>query len=122
GKKTHPVGQKKPNPWGLFDLHGNVAEWCNDMFGKDYYKTEISLNPRGPAEAEMYVLRGGSWKGGVEVLTSFHRVAENPGFSDACLAPDTMGFRCVRKAPKSQAASDKKPSSAPPGGATEGKP
>jgi acetoin utilization deacetylase AcuC-like enzyme len=43
------------------------------------------------------------------VVTSFHRVAENPGFTDACLAPDTMGFRCVKKAPKTQVASDKKP-------------
>jgi acetoin utilization deacetylase AcuC-like enzyme/formylglycine-generating enzyme required for sulfatase activity len=108
-KKTHPVGQKKPNPWGLFDMHGNVAEWCNDMFGKDYYKSAAPANPRGPSEGEMYVLRGGSWKGSAEVLTSFHRVAENPGFADACLAPDTMGFRCVRKASKSLAASDKKP-------------
>jgi len=108
-KKTHPVGTKKPNAWGLFDMHGNVAEWCNDMFGKDYYQTPSSANPRGPAEGEMYVLRGGSWKGSAEVMSSFHRVAENPGFSDACLAPDTMGFRCVRKAPKPQAALDKKP-------------
>jgi acetoin utilization deacetylase AcuC-like enzyme/formylglycine-generating enzyme required for sulfatase activity len=102
-RKTHPVAQKKPNAWGLFDMHGNVAEWCNDVFGKDYYRTSIAVNPRGPEEGDMYVLRGGSWKGSAEVLASFHRVAENPGFADACLAPDTMGFRCVRKAPKPQA-------------------
>jgi acetoin utilization deacetylase AcuC-like enzyme/formylglycine-generating enzyme required for sulfatase activity len=106
-RKTHPVAQKKPNHWGLFDMHGNVAEWCNDVFGKDYYRTSIAVNPRGPEEGDMYVLRGGSWKASAELLTSFHRVAENPGFADACLAPDTMGFRCVRKAPKPQA--DKKP-------------
>jgi acetoin utilization deacetylase AcuC-like enzyme/formylglycine-generating enzyme required for sulfatase activity len=107
GKKTHPVAQKKPNPWGLFDIHGNVAEWCNDVYAKDYYGSAVSLNPRGPKEGEMYVLRGGSWKGSAEVLTSFHRVAENPGFSDACLAPDTMGFRCVRKPPAPQGAAPK---------------
>ena len=108
-KKTHPVGQKKPNPWGLYDMHGNVAEWCNDMFGKDSYKSSAAANPRGPSEGDMYVLRGGSWKGSAEVLTSFHRVAENPGFADACLAPDTMGFRCVRKPASAKAsAGDKK--------------
>jgi len=108
GKKTHPVAQKKPNPWGFFDLHGNVAEWCNDMFAKDAYASSDATNPRGPKEGEMYVLRGGSWKGSADLLRSYHRVSENPGFSDACLAPDTMGFRCVRKPPKPAAAADRK--------------
>jgi acetoin utilization deacetylase AcuC-like enzyme/formylglycine-generating enzyme required for sulfatase activity len=117
-KKTHPVGQKKPNPWGLYDMHGNVAEWCNDIFGKETYKTVPAANPHGPAEGEMYVLRGGSWKGSVDVLRSFHRVGENPGFSDACLAPDTMGFRCVRKPDPAQAPGGAKSSSLPTGWAT----
>ncbi|HLY10660.1 MAG TPA: SUMF1/EgtB/PvdO family nonheme iron enzyme [Planctomycetota bacterium] len=114
-KKTHPVAQKKPNAWGLYDMHGNVAEWCNDIFGKETYKTSLTANPRGPKDGDMYVLRGGSWKGSSEVLRSFHRVAENPGFSDACLAPDTMGFRCVRKPEKPQAAAEPKGSSLPTG-------
>jgi sulfatase modifying factor 1 len=98
--KTRPVGQKKPNAFGLHDMHGNVAEWCNDIFARDYYPKSPPDNPRGPAKGERYVLRGGSWKSAADALRSFHRLAEDPGFSDACLARDAIGFRCVRKAPK----------------------
>ncbi len=96
-KKTHPVGQKKPNPWGLFDMHGNVAEWCNDVYDKGYYQSSAEKNPRGPADGKEYVLRGGSWKSAAEALRSCYRLGESPGFSDACLARDAIGFRCVRK-------------------------
>lgn len=96
-KKTHPVGQKKANPWGLFDMHGNVAEWCQDVFDKGYYKSSAEKNPRGPSEGKEYVLRGGSWKSPADAVRSAYRIGENPGFSDACLARDAIGFRCVRK-------------------------
>ncbi len=99
GKKTHPVGEKKPNPWGLYDMHGNVAEWCNDPYGKDYYKDSPEKNPRGPSGDKEYVLRGGSWKSTADSLRSSARLGARPGFADACLAPDAIGFRCVRKAP-----------------------
>lgn len=98
-KKTHPVGQKSANPWGLFDMHGNVAEWCNDVFDKDYYSISSAKNPRGPAEGKENVLRGGSWKSPADAARSAYRLGETPGFSDACLARDAIGFRCVRKAP-----------------------
>lgn len=101
GKKTHPVGQKKPNAWGLYDLHGNVAEWCNDVYDPHYYAASPRVNPRGPDDGKEYVLRGGAWNAGSEVLRSAYRTAENPGFSDACLARDAIGFRCVRNPPPS---------------------
>ena len=102
GKKTHPVGQKNPNPWGLYDMHGNVAEWCNDVYDKSYYSNSPGVNPRGPSEGKQNVLRGGAWKSAADALRSSYRLSENPGFSDACLARDAIGFRCVRKAPNSQ--------------------
>jgi formylglycine-generating enzyme required for sulfatase activity len=101
-QKTHPVGQKKPNPWGLFDMHGNVAEWCQDVYDPGYYGASPEKSPCGPAEGNEYVLRGGSWKSAADALRSAHRLGENPGFSDACLARDAIGFRCVRKSPPSK--------------------
>jgi sulfatase modifying factor 1 len=101
-QKTHPVGQKKPNAWGLFDMHGNVAEWCNDVYDQGYYKRSPEANPHGPADGKEYVLRGGSWKSPADALRSSYRLGENPGFSDACLARDAIGFRCVRKPPVKQ--------------------
>jgi len=98
-RKTHPVGRKKPNLRGLFDMHGNVAEWCHDVYDPSYYKTSPEKDPRGPDSGNEYVLRGGSWKSSPDALRSAYRIGENPGFSDACLARDAIGFRCVRKTP-----------------------
>jgi formylglycine-generating enzyme required for sulfatase activity len=98
-KKTHPVGQKKPNAWGLFDMHGNVAEWCHDFYDKEYYGQSPEMNPRGPTERDKNVLRGGAWNSRAANLRSAARVGESPGFQDACFARDAIGFRCVRKAP-----------------------
>ena len=58
---THPTGQKKPNPWRLYDMHGNVSEWCSDYWHEDYLKN-YATNPVGPASGSFRVVRGGSWQ------------------------------------------------------------
>jgi formylglycine-generating enzyme required for sulfatase activity len=61
GSETHPVGQKRPNAWGLYDMHGNVWEWCWDGYDKNYYANSPGVDPLGPSAASERVFRGGSW-------------------------------------------------------------
>ena len=59
--QTHPVGQKQPNPWGLYDIYGNVCELVEDWYGPNYYAYSPENDPKGPSEGSLPVLRGGSW-------------------------------------------------------------
>ena len=61
GQNTHVVGQKEPNAWGLYDMHGNVWEWCNDWFSEYYYMNSPVNNPMGPDKGIVRVVRGGGW-------------------------------------------------------------
>ena len=95
GEKTQAVGTRRPNPWGLYDLYGNVAEWVHDYYGEDYYGSSPERNPRGPLEGDFRVLRGGGWSTLVDVVSSSDR-SFSASVDDGCLVSDAVGFRCVR--------------------------
>lgn len=91
---THPVRQKKPNAWGLYDMHGNVWEWCGDGYDPSYYQKSPAADPTGPAQAELRVSRGGAWSSPPERARAAYRRTSKPdlqGFS--------MGFRVARTPP-----------------------
>jgi len=78
--KTHSVGEKKPNAWGLHDMHGNVWEWCADYFGRDYYAVSPTWDPTGPEASPLRVVRGGCWDDGAGGCRAANRYGLKPQY------------------------------------------
>lgn len=88
GGMPRPAGSRKPNPFGLYDMHGNVWEWTADFYDRGYYQSSPKRSPSGPEKGREHVLRGGSWAFEPEALRSGNRAS-------SAKANDDIGFRCA---------------------------
>lgn len=102
-KRSHPlegiqtvvITSYPPNPFGLYDMAGNVAEWCADWYDPQYYRVSPETNPPGPAFGRGRVVRGGSWNEQKNYLRISHRMGMPPGSIGFI-----FGFRCAQDVPK----------------------
>jgi formylglycine-generating enzyme required for sulfatase activity/tRNA A-37 threonylcarbamoyl transferase component Bud32 len=78
GNTTHPVGEKKANAWGLYDMHGNVWEWCSDWYDSGYYAYSLDVDPKGPDLGKHRVRRGGGWSSNASYCRSAFRILNTP--------------------------------------------
>ncbi|HWG47180.1 MAG TPA: bifunctional serine/threonine-protein kinase/formylglycine-generating enzyme family protein [Gemmataceae bacterium] len=78
GEKAHRVGQRKPNRWGLYDMHGNLLEWCSDYYDAKFYDKVDLIDPHGPHHGSERVLRGGSWNSEAHECRCAYRCANKP--------------------------------------------
>jgi formylglycine-generating enzyme required for sulfatase activity/S1-C subfamily serine protease len=93
-ERLHPVAQLKANPWGLYDMHGGVWEWCNDWHSGDYYSQSPADDPPGPATGTHRVLRGGSWLNDPGTARSAYRNYRAPD-----VGQPNYGLRVVSEVP-----------------------
>ena len=87
-----PVGSYPPNAWGLYDMHGQLDEWCLDWYEEEYYRYSPHCDPRGPDESDMKVLRGGTWSNAGRFCRSAFRWRADPEYRQ-----QEKGFRVVRE-------------------------